>query len=128
MTHRQLQLLKKKYLREGYKMALNEKRAILRDTTEIPSDINGKSIQVGDVVECELHHCLGEVEAIKVSDRFERTGNFFIIIRDMDTGKIVKTTQDDVEVLVKGYNLGNDRDRFSDSGIASTRTLGGSNY
>lgn len=93
------------------------------DTSQIPTDPDGKTIQIGDYVQSGLHNVSGLVNDIRISDRFERTGNYFIFIEPDDGGKIVKTTQDDVKVIVKAYQMDEDP---GDSPTA--HTLGGSNY
>lgn len=90
---------------------------------QVPTDPDGKSIQLGDYVKCGLHNVIGRVVDIRISDRFERTGNYFIFIEPDNGGKVVKTTQDDVSVIIKGYDIDEDP---GDSPTA--HTLGGSNY
>lgn len=72
---------------------------------DIPIDPDGEPIQIGDYVKCGLHKVTGFVVDIRISNRFERTGNYFIFIEPDNGGKVVKTTQDDVNVILKVYNI-----------------------
>lgn len=93
------------------------------DPSQIPTDPDGKTIEIGDYVQSGLHNVIGRVHDIRISDRFERTGNYFIFIVPENGGKIVKTTQDDVSVIIKGDGIDEEPD---DS--PTDHTLGGSNY